>query len=76
MILLRFFEIRLLVDVKAKHFFWYRIVGRETELGRRNIRFGDNFDWLGGHYANQENPEVSLRGSWMYNTVQYCHVLY
>ena len=40
----------------------------DTELGepvRRNKRVGDNFDWLGDHFANQEAPEVSLRGSWM-----------
>ena len=30
-----------------------------------SMRLGDDFDWLGDHSANQEPPEVSLRGSWM-----------
>ena len=27
------------------------------------MRHGDDFDWLGGHSANLEAPEVNLRGS-------------
>ena len=29
------------------------------------MRLGDDFNWLRDHSANQEAPEVSLRGSWM-----------
>ena len=29
------------------------------------MRLGDDVDWLGGHCANHEAPEFSLRGSWM-----------
>jgi len=28
----------------------------------------NDFDWLGDHSANQDAPEVSLRGSWMFCT--------
>ena len=29
---------------------------------------GDDFDWLGGHSANQEALEVSSQGSWLHYT--------
>ena len=28
------------------------------------MRHGDDFDWLGAHYANLKAPEVILQGSW------------
>ena len=68
--MLRIFEKRLSVDVKAKYLFLdIRLLVVKTELGsladiayearRRDV------DWLGGHSANHEAPEFSLRGSWM-----------
>ena len=39
----------------------YRILVREYrvwEPDRRSIRHGDDFDWLGGHSANNEAQEV------------------
>ena len=35
------------------------------EPGRRSIRIGDYFDWLGVGLKNKDCPEVNLRGSWI-----------
>ena len=37
---------------------------RVAESWIRSVRHGDDFDWLGGHSANQEALEVNLRGSY------------
>ena len=37
---------------------------RSAEAFRRGERHGDGFAGFGGHSANQEAPEVILRGSW------------
>ena len=39
----------------------YRIAERKDKVGepgRRSMRLGDDFDWLGGYCANHEAPEV------------------
>ena len=33
-----------------------------AETRRRSVRYGDDFDWLGGHSANYKAPEVSSAG--------------
>ena len=38
---------------------------RIAEAWRRSVRHGDDFDRLGGHFSNQEAPEVSSWGSWL-----------
>jgi len=41
-------------------------VERVGEGWRCSVRHGDDFDWLNGHSAaNEEALEVSSRGSWM-----------
>ena len=40
----------------------YRIAGRKdrlVETGRRSMRLGDDFYWLGGHSSKYYAPEVS-----------------
>ena len=65
--MLRFFEKKAFVGCKNQ----VSVIGdknaglgvRVAEAGRRSIRHEDDFDCLGGHSANQEALEVSLRGS-------------
>ena len=48
-----------LVTVKAK--ILLKGIGSEDKVGepgRRSMRLGDDFDWLGGYCANHEAPEV------------------
>ena len=60
------------MDVKAKYLLLeIRMLDEETvflRLGprRRSVQHGDDFNWLGGHSANQEALEVSWWGSWLF----------
>ena len=59
------------MDVKAKYLLLeLRMLDVKSgdcivEARRRGVRHGDDFDGLGGHFANQEAPEVSSPGSWL-----------
>ena len=57
--MLNFFEKKAFCGFKSQIFV---IEDVETELlkaGRGSMRHGDDFDWLGGHSAKKEAPEVS-----------------
>ena len=57
--LFRFFEKRLLVDIKAK----YLLLNIELLDVRQSwaASIGDDFDWIGDHSANQRGPGASTK---------------
>ena len=63
---MRFFEKKAFGGCKSKIYLFLeiRMLDVETVLRRRSVWHGDDFDWLGGHSANKEAPEVGSRGSW------------
>ena len=56
--MLNFFEKKAFCGFKSQIF----VIGDKNaghEALRRSMRHGDDFDWLGGHSAKKEAPEVS-----------------